>query len=120
MKEETILRKLKASPEFMSYFNNLDERTKIKFEYVLHILRTEKVVSTKFVKKIINSDLYEMRVSVGTNEHRTMLFSMDHTNFMEATQILLLNAFLKKSEKEYNKQITIANNILNTIRDDKD
>ena len=53
-----------------------------------------------------------MRVSVGSNEYRTVLFAINHENIILATQILVLNAFLKKSEKDYKKQIEIAERIL--------
>ncbi len=56
-----------------------------------------------------------MRVSIGTNEYRTVLFAMDNSNFIEATKIILLNGFLKKSEKDYRKQIDIARKILDNL-----
>ncbi len=58
------------------------------------------------------SNSYEMRVSLGSNEYRSMLFAVDNDNLIEATSIILLNAFLKKSTKDYNKQIKIAERIL--------
>ena len=70
---------------------------------------------TKFIKHLENTDLYEMRVSVGTNEYRTVLFAIDHENFIEAKNIILLNAFLKKSNKGYRKQIELAENILTRL-----
>ena len=70
---------------------------------------------TKFIKHLQNTDLYEMRVSVGTNEYRTVLFAIDNKNVIQSTQIILLNAFLKKSNKDYKKQIEKANKILNDL-----
>ena len=67
-----------------------------------------------------NTDLYEMRVSVGGNEYRTIMFTMDNENVMLATEITLLNAFLKKSTKDYQRQIKLAENILNTISHEED
>ncbi len=72
-------------------------------------------VSTKFVKHLEKTDLYEMRVSVGSNEYRTVLFAIDHDNFIEATNVVLLNGFLKKDNKDYRKQIEIAISILNKL-----
>ena len=54
-----------------------------------------------------------MRVSVGTNEYRTIIFATDKENIIESKNILLLNGFMKKSNKDYAKQIEIANKILN-------
>lgn len=58
-----------------------------------------------------------MRVSVGTNEYRTVLFAIDHDNIILSTKILVLNAFLKKSTKDYKKQIEIAEKILGGMND---
>lgn len=83
--------------------------------YVMNVIATIYNVSTKFVKHLDNTDLYEMRVSVGTNEYRTVLFAIDHNNVIEAKNIILLNGFLKKDSKDYNKQIKIAQTILNNL-----
>lgn len=50
-----------------------------------------------------------------SNEYRTILFAIDKPNIIEATQIILLNGFLKKSNKDYRKQIEIAQTILNDL-----
>ena len=79
----------------------------------MNVIATLYNVSTKFVKHLENTDLYEMRVSVGTNEYRTVLFAIDHDNFIEARNIILLTGFLKKDKKDYKKQIDKAISILN-------
>ncbi len=56
-----------------------------------------------------------MRVSVGNNEYRTILFAVDKPNIIESTKIVLLNGFLKKSTKEYRKQIELAQSILKEL-----
>jgi phage-related protein len=101
--------------EFDTFFAVLPQKVKIKFDYVINIIATVYNVSTKFVKHLENSDLYEMRISVGTNEYRTVLFAIDNDNFIEAKNILLLNGFLKKDKKDYKKQIDIATAILNKL-----
>lgn len=72
-------------------------------------------VPAKFIKHLENSDLYEMRVSVGTNEYRTVLFAIDHDNVIEAKNVILLNGFLKKDNRDYRKQVEIAVSILNKL-----
>ena len=42
-----------------------------------------------------------MRVSVNTNEYRTILFAVDNDNIILSKKVLLLNGFLKKSTKDY-------------------
>ena len=78
----------------------------------MDIIRTEYVLNTKFVKDLENTDLYEMRVSVNFNEYRTILFAVDNDNIILSKRILLLNGFLKKSTKDYSKQIKVAKQIL--------
>jgi len=76
------------------------------------LIKAIKVVSEKFVKKIQNTEFYEVRVSIGTNEYRTMLIATDNANFVEATQVILLNSFLKKDNKQYKREIEKARIIL--------
>jgi putative component of toxin-antitoxin plasmid stabilization module len=115
--ENEIIRELIHTNEFDEYFNSLDERTKDKFSDCLEILETVYVVSTKFAKRIVGAEegVYEMRVSVGFNEYRTILFAVDHENLIQAKQVILLNGFLKKDTKDYRKQIKKAINILNSL-----
>lgn len=42
--------------------------------------------------------------------------TIDHENFIEAEQILLLNGFIKKSTKDYKKEIQKAEHILNSLQ----
>lgn len=90
-------------------------KIQIKFDYVINIISTIYNILTKFIKHLENTELYEMRVSVGTNEYRTILFAIDHDNFIEAKNIILLNAFLKKDKKDYRKQIEKAISILKDL-----
>jgi hypothetical protein len=104
-------RTIYKSKAFDSFYSALNERTKKKIDYILQIIENEEIVSSKFVKKIINSDFYELRISTD-NEYRVLNLTMDNDSFINSTKILLLNGFIKKSESDYNKQIKIAYNIL--------
>lgn len=101
--------------EFEAFFDSLPPKVQTKMDYVMNVMATVYNVSTKFVKHLENTDLYEMRVSVGSNEYRTVLFAIDHDNVIEAKNIILLNGFLKKDNKDYRKQIIIAETILNNL-----
>ncbi|OQB30271.1 MAG: hypothetical protein BWY08_01281 [Bacteroidetes bacterium ADurb.Bin174] len=107
------MREIFKTHEFETFLSELDDRTRTKFDYAIEIVMTIKVIPTKFVKKLTGSKFYELRVSVGFNEYRTITFSIDAQNIIEATRIILINGFLKKSEKDYKKQIQEASNILN-------
>lgn len=107
------VRKVLRTPEFLEFYESLSPKVQTKFLYVMNVIATVYNVSTKFVKHLEKTDLYEMRVSVGSNEYRTVLFAIDHDNFIEAKNIILLNGFLKKDNKDYRKQVEIAVAILN-------
>lgn len=76
----------------------------------------EKMIKLKFLfDHTVRTYLYEMRVSVGSNEYRTVLFAIDNSNVILSTKIILLNGFLKKSTKDYSKQIAKAERILKSL-----
>ncbi|OJV38754.1 MAG: addiction module toxin RelE [Bacteroidales bacterium 36-12] len=101
--------------EFDEFYSSLNDKTKIKFDECFVILESIYVLNTKFIKKLTGTELYEMRVSVGTNEYRTMVFAINHENIIQATEVILLNGFLKKSTKDYDKQIKKATKILEDL-----
>lgn len=116
----THIRNIYWTEEFTLFYDSLPDKVRVKFDYVLGIVKTERVISAKFVKHLKKTDLYEMRVSVGENEYRTVMFTMDNDNVMLATEIILLCAFIKKSTKDYHKQIRLAETILNKISHEED
>ncbi|MGY0408830.1 MAG: type II toxin-antitoxin system RelE/ParE family toxin, partial [Polaribacter sp.] len=59
--------------------------------YVLKIVSTEKIVSTKFVKHLVGTIFYELKIDLNNNANRVILFAIDNENFMNSTQVLLLN-----------------------------
>lgn len=111
-KKDSGIRELYFSDEFTEFYEKLQDKVKAKFEHTMDIIRTEYVLNTKFVKHLENTDLYEMRVSVNFNEYRTILFAVDNDNIILSKRILLLNGFLKKSTKDYSKQIKVVKQIL--------
>jgi len=70
-----------------------------------------KVVHSNFVKKLINTDFYELRIKAGS-EVRVIMFTIDHSNFTECTRVVCLNGFNKKSNKDYKKAIRTAEKLL--------
>lgn len=77
------------SEEYEEYYASLDEKIKEKYDYVESIIKTQKVVNLKFVKKLEGTEFYEARVSVG-----------------------FLNSFLKKNTKRYKDEIEKARKII--------
>lgn len=110
--DNLYVRNVLKTIEFENFYNSLSLKIQNKFDYVMNVVSTIYNIPTKFIKHLENSDLYEMRVSVGSNEYRTVIFAIDHDNLIEAKNIIMLNAFLKKDNKDYKKQIAIAKSIL--------
>lgn len=103
--------------EFREFFDSLGSRSQTKLLYALNIVATIKVVSTKLVKRLAGTDFYELRISTD-NEYRVIIFSIDKENLIEASEIMLLNGFLKKSTKDYEREIKIAKDILRRYETD--
>lgn len=112
---KTDIRIIYKSEEFEVFYAGLSVNVKKKFDYVFNVVQTVYNIPQKFIKKLENTDFYEMRVSIGNNEYRSVLFAIDHENVIESTRIILLNAFVKKSTKDYKREIDKAENILNKL-----
>ena len=106
------LREIFFSDEFNEFYESLDSRTKEKYDYALNIIRSQYVVNSKFVKSLETSNFYELRISVGHNEYRSIIIAIDHDNFIQSRRILLLNSFLKKDSKQYKAEIKQAEKLL--------
>lgn len=107
-----VVREIIYSEEYKEYYDKLDAKIQIKYDYLEQILRTQYVVNSKFVKHLENTEFYEARVSVGTNEYRTIVFAIDTVSFMESKRVIFLNSFLKKGSKQYKGEIEQARRIL--------
>lgn len=79
--------------EFGEFYHNLDERTQEKYDYAFNMIRTQYIVNKKFVKSLENTDFYELRISIGHNEYRSIMLAIDHDNFIQAHRVLVLNFF---------------------------
>ena len=108
------MRTIIRTPEFDTFYQSLPASVQNKVKHALNVMAEIKVVNTKLVKKLVDTDFYELRISVG-NEYRVILFTIDHENFIEAEQIILLNGFMKKSTKDYKTEIKNAQKILNSL-----
>ena len=84
-------RNLILSPAFKEFEQSANPRTREKLRYAISILETVCPVPVKFVKKLVGTDFFELRVSVDND------------------------GFVKKSTKDYDKEITKAINILRNL-----
>lgn len=120
MKEDIQIRTAIFTEEFKTFLFSSNDKVKVKCAYIIEIIETQKVLTEKFIKKLQNTEFYEMRISVGFNEYRTILFSINAENIIQATEIVFLNSFLKKDTKDYKKAIEEARKILENFLKDKD
>lgn len=111
------IRTILKTTQFQEFYDSQPDKVKEKIDYVLGIMVSQKVVSTKFVKNLENTEFYEMRVSLGNNEYRSILLTLDSMNFMECKQAVLLNGFAKKSTKQYKGEIEKARTIVKSLED---
>lgn len=108
------MRTIYRSFEFETFYNSLSDNVKEKIKYALNVISEIKVVNQKLIKKLINTEFYELRILVD-NEYRIIIFTIDNDNFIESERIVLLNGFVKKSTKDYKKEINKARRIINTL-----
>ena len=116
--EEKLIRHIIYSDEFEEYYASMNEQLKKKYDYALQIVKSQYVVSSKIVKSLENADFYELRISISSNEYRTILLAVDHDNFIQSKNVLLLNSFLKKDTKQYKAEIKKAQNIVKRYLED--
>ncbi len=105
------MRTIFRTDDFLLFLENLDQQTKDKIVYLTEIISMQPVINTKVAKKLVNSDFYEVRIQVN-NEYRIIVFALDHDNITQCKNILFLNGFMKKSTKDYDKQIKKAIKLL--------
>ena len=105
------MREKLITPECLTFIDDQDKRVSIKFFQLIEVIEEVKVVHANFIKKLTNTDFYELRVKAG-NEIRVIIFAIDHSNFSECTKAVCLNGFHKKSTKDYKKAIKQAEKLL--------
>ena len=111
------IRVILKSSQFQEFYDSQPEKVKEKIDYVLDIMITQKVVNSKFVKTLENTEFYEMRVSLGNNEYRSILLTLDAESFIECKQAILLNGFVKKDTRQYKVEIEKARTIVKSLED---
>ena len=106
------MREIYISEECEKYIlEESSERVRSKFKYLLEVIEEQKLVHTSFVEKLTNTNYYELKIKA-ENQIRVIIFTIDNQNFIESNQIILLNGFLKRTNKDYKKAIKIADNLM--------
>ena len=112
------IREIFYSEDYESFYSMLNVRQQEKYDYVEHIIKTQRIVNSKFIKKIEGSEFYEARISVGSDEYRTIVFAINASNFVDCSQVLFLNSFLKKDKKQYKKEVRKAEKLIEKYLED--
>lgn len=102
------------SREYLEFEQNSSPRVKEKLRYATAILETIYPIPAKFVKKLTNTDFYELRISV-EQEVRVILFAVDNSNINLSQRVIFLNGFIKKANKDYVKEVEKAVEILRRL-----
>lgn len=110
------MRTIFKTTEYIDFFDSLETNVTDKIFYLSEVLTSQPVINSKVAKKLINTDFYEVRIQLN-NEYRIIVFAIDHDNITQSTNILFLNGFMKKSTKDYDKQIKKAIKILDQWQD---
>jgi phage-related protein len=85
------------------HLDSLTDTQVAKITWVLKLIRETQNVSSKYFKKLVNTDdIWEVRVSVGNNIFRLLGFIQNQE------LIILTNSFQKKSQKTPQKEIKLA------------
>ncbi|MCF6331824.1 MAG: hypothetical protein L3J11_00955 [Draconibacterium sp.] len=76
------MREITITTECLDFIDNQNERIATKFFQIIEVIGEVKVVHTNFVKKLLNTQFYELRIKTG-NEIRIIIFAIDHLKFAE-------------------------------------
>ncbi len=89
---------------FIDFYNDQDAKVQKKIEFVLDLVRFEKQVPVKFLKSLENTDeIYEVRVITTFRSIRILCF------YDGVDLVVLLNCFLKKTQKTPRQEIKRQN-----------
>lgn len=105
------MRRIYYSREYELFKKGLSEKIQEKLDFAESYIIDNYLIHSKLIKKIVNSDFYELRIS-SSQEYRILVYCLDKDNFMLSKEIILLNGFIKKSNKDYKKAILKAEKLL--------
>jgi phage-related protein len=85
------------------HLDTLTDTQVAKITWVLKLIREHENISTRYFKKLVNTDdIWEVRVSAGKNIFRLLGF------IREQEVVILTNSFQKKTQKTPQKEIKLA------------
>ena len=98
---------------FESFMASLTESVQEKIHYGLLLLKKQQRLSTKFIKKVHEEGLFELRTEYESNIYRVFFI------FDEGKVVVLFNGFQKKTQKTPRAEIEKALRIKTAYYADK-
>ena len=103
MKRISFYRTSSGNCPVENHFDTLTDVQVTKITWVLKLIREADHISTRYFKKLVNTDgIWEVRISIGNNIFRLLGF------FKSKELIILTNSFQKKAQKTPRKEIKLA------------
>ncbi len=91
---------------FLNFYSEQDKKTKEKIDFVLDLIRNIERVPVRFLKYLEGTDgLYEIKVV--TNQKSIRIFCF----FDEGKLIVLIDGFIKKSDKTPKRELELGINL---------
>lgn len=87
---------------YWEFYNGQTEKVKRKINWTIGVVRDLPKVPEQYLKHIEGTDLYEIRVILGSNIFRILCF------FDKGRLVVLLNGFQKKTQKTPKNEIERA------------
>jgi phage-related protein len=92
-----------GNPVVSDWFLQQESKVKARFAQIFDLLQEQGTsVGMPYVRPIVNTKLYEIRVKQDTNIYRIFYFAYTGQRF------ILLHGFQKKTQKSPNKEIELA------------
>jgi len=103
MKEIIFYKTQSGKCPIEDFLDSLSSKEVLKITWVLQLIEESYTVSTKFYKKLVNTDdIIEVRVQYSSNNFRFLGFEY------KGSLVVLTNGFRKKDQKTSKKEIELA------------
>lgn len=101
-KENEVRKILIYGDEFWNFYHKQSTKVKERINWTIKLVQVLDRVPEKYLKHIIGTSLYELRIISGSNIYRIFCF------FDKGKLIVVLNGFQKKTQKTPKKEIDRA------------
>jgi phage-related protein len=100
---------------YLDFYSTLNPEVKKKFNWTLQLISEIDYVPEKYFSHMTGSSgLFEIRIEVGSNIYRVFSF------FDEGKLVVLVNGFIKKTQKTPKSEIELAEKLKKQYFDEKD